>query len=78
MLRIYQQKLPTTHGCTRGISRRNFLQFGSGLAGLTLADILRADAGVSSDHKKKIGHCVLDAWGYESAGHLRHEAGCPE
>ena len=53
MLRIYQQKLSNTIGCTRGVSRRNFLQFGSGLAGLTLADILRADAGALSGHKKK-------------------------
>ena len=53
MLRIYHQKLPNTAGCTRGVSRRNFLQFGSGLAGLTLADFLRADEGALSDHKKK-------------------------
>ena len=53
MLRIYQQKMPKTRGCTRGVSRRNFLQFGSGLAGLTLADILQADAAALSDHKKK-------------------------
>ena len=53
MLRIYQQMLPNTTGCTRSVSRRNFLQFGSGLAGLTLADMLRADAGGLSDHKKK-------------------------
>ncbi len=55
MLRIYQKRLGDHSGCGSGVSRRNFLQVGGGLAGLTLADMLRADAeGGISDKQKSL------------------------
>ena len=77
MLTILGKRESTPAFCD-GITRRNFLKIGSLGMGLSLPQLLAAEARAGIRGSKQIDHSDLSRWGPSASGHVRPETGGAE